>query len=211
YKDKLVDCVDNGRWSSPNYIVGRFREILDVPVYVLTKLVNKILWYNKKYEVVNFSVKEACSDLRVDIPDVLWMFGYKLCTSVESLNTGQFAYVCVWDNCVHKDIGFSYGLDYDLYRDAMEFEVRNWSRSFVFVIYDVGMSFKTGSSFCKIFCSLVCVKLSTQDYKKVQISVVLFSPLLRMFGYKLCTSIERLNTEMQWSLKSKTGLEALFL
>ncbi|GJZ43291.1 hypothetical protein Tco_0590546 [Tanacetum coccineum] len=71
-KDKLVDWIDNGRWSWRNYFVGKFREVLDVPIHVLTKLDNKILWYNKKYEVVNFSVKEACSALRVDIPDVLW-------------------------------------------------------------------------------------------------------------------------------------------
>ncbi|GJX65090.1 hypothetical protein Tco_0299433, partial [Tanacetum coccineum] len=48
--DKIVDWIDNGRWSWPNDWIRRFREVLDVPVPVLNELDDKAIWYNKKNE-----------------------------------------------------------------------------------------------------------------------------------------------------------------
>nr|GEU63311.1 hypothetical protein [Tanacetum cinerariifolium] len=51
---------------------GNFKDVLDVSVPILNDLEDKTIWFNKSFEEVNFSVKEVCSVLRVDMPSVMW-------------------------------------------------------------------------------------------------------------------------------------------
>ncbi|GJW09043.1 hypothetical protein Tco_1571466 [Tanacetum coccineum] len=87
-KDKIIDWIENGEWSWPNDWIGRFKDVLDVPVPVLNELEDKVVWYNKKNKVVNFSVKEACIAFRVDMPDVLYLIwdSIKVMAKLDSLS-----------------------------------------------------------------------------------------------------------------------------
>ncbi|GJX07043.1 RNA-directed DNA polymerase, eukaryota, reverse transcriptase zinc-binding domain protein [Tanacetum coccineum] len=70
--DKLVDWIDNGKWTWPNEWFRRFNDVINIPVPILNELNDKAIWFNKKYEVMDFSVKEACNVLRTDMPSVMW-------------------------------------------------------------------------------------------------------------------------------------------
>ncbi|GKA31462.1 RNA-directed DNA polymerase, eukaryota, reverse transcriptase zinc-binding domain protein [Tanacetum coccineum] len=64
---KLRDSIWPFEWSE------LFSEVIDVPVPVLSSdSVDKALWFNKKNEEVQFSVKEAWKVLRIDGPEVMW-------------------------------------------------------------------------------------------------------------------------------------------
>ncbi|GJZ25190.1 ribonuclease H-like domain-containing protein [Tanacetum coccineum] len=83
-RDKIRDFVGskigNGKscyiwfdkWHSKGPLCKNFKDVLDVPVPVLNDLEDKTIWFNKKFEEVDFSMKVVCSVLRVDIPSVLW-------------------------------------------------------------------------------------------------------------------------------------------
>nr|GEV46298.1 hypothetical protein [Tanacetum cinerariifolium] len=51
----------------------RFKDVLDVPVPILNEFEDKSIWFNKKFEEINFSVKEVCNVLRSDMPSVKWL------------------------------------------------------------------------------------------------------------------------------------------
>ncbi|GJY87332.1 RNA-directed DNA polymerase, eukaryota, reverse transcriptase zinc-binding domain protein [Tanacetum coccineum] len=69
--DKIVDRIRNNKWTWPSDWSRNFKDVLNVSVPVLNDLEDKTIWFNKKFEEVDFSVKEVCSVLRVDIPSVL--------------------------------------------------------------------------------------------------------------------------------------------
>ncbi|GJV95336.1 RNA-directed DNA polymerase, eukaryota, reverse transcriptase zinc-binding domain protein [Tanacetum coccineum] len=71
--DKLVDWIDNGKWTWPNEWFRRFNDVLNIHVPILNELNDKAIWFNKKYEAMDFSVKEACNVLRTDMPSVMWV------------------------------------------------------------------------------------------------------------------------------------------
>nr|GEU59850.1 integrase, catalytic region, zinc finger, CCHC-type, peptidase aspartic, catalytic [Tanacetum cinerariifolium] len=50
----------------------RFKDVLDVLIPVLNEFEDKAIWFNKKFEEINFSVKEVCNVLRYDMPSVMW-------------------------------------------------------------------------------------------------------------------------------------------
>ncbi|GJV61916.1 RNA-directed DNA polymerase, eukaryota, reverse transcriptase zinc-binding domain protein [Tanacetum coccineum] len=69
--DKIVDRIRNNKWTWLNDWSRNFKDVLDVLVPVLNDLEDKTIWFNK-FEEVDFSMKEVCSVLRVDMPSVLW-------------------------------------------------------------------------------------------------------------------------------------------
>lgn len=70
-KDKVADWIDNNNWKCSDWY-RRFDSVIDVPVPNLNEFNDKAVWFNKKNEVMNFSVKEVCNVIRRDVPDVLW-------------------------------------------------------------------------------------------------------------------------------------------
>ncbi|GKE79808.1 RNA-directed DNA polymerase, eukaryota, reverse transcriptase zinc-binding domain protein [Tanacetum coccineum] len=70
---KVVDLIDNNVWCWPSEWNDRFSEVTNVPVHVINQdSIDKAIWFNKKNEEVQFSVKEAWKVLRIDVPKVLW-------------------------------------------------------------------------------------------------------------------------------------------
>nr|GEU40319.1 hypothetical protein [Tanacetum cinerariifolium] len=182
-KDKIIDWIDNGRWSWPNDWIRRFREALDVHVPVLNKLDDKAIWYNKKNEVVNFNVKEACSAFRVDMPDVL-------CCDFAKIIWGRIKVMAkldnlsnVWVEVVYgsRDVGIAaniWGLPrlglkgtYGLIDDM---DIHN-------VLYSLWWleEYQDDKLMKDLVYCIVCI-IWLQDYKKVQMSV-LFISLVRFF------------------------------
>ncbi|GJS48870.1 RNA-directed DNA polymerase, eukaryota, reverse transcriptase zinc-binding domain protein [Tanacetum coccineum] len=70
---KVADLICGNNWIWPIEWSELFSEVIDVPVPVLSSdSVDKALWFNKKNEEVQFSVKEAWKVLRIDGPEVMW-------------------------------------------------------------------------------------------------------------------------------------------
>ncbi|GJZ37317.1 RNA-directed DNA polymerase, eukaryota, reverse transcriptase zinc-binding domain protein [Tanacetum coccineum] len=70
---KVADLICENNWIWPIEWSELFSEVIDVPVPVLSSdSVDKALWFNKKNEEVQFSVKEAWKVLRIDGPEVMW-------------------------------------------------------------------------------------------------------------------------------------------
>ncbi|GKA66800.1 RNA-directed DNA polymerase, eukaryota, reverse transcriptase zinc-binding domain protein, partial [Tanacetum coccineum] len=71
--DKVADLIYGNNWIWPFEWSELFSEVIDVPVPVLSSdYVDKALWFNKKNEEVQFSVKEAWKVLRIDGPEGIW-------------------------------------------------------------------------------------------------------------------------------------------
>ncbi|GJV66513.1 RNA-directed DNA polymerase, eukaryota, reverse transcriptase zinc-binding domain protein [Tanacetum coccineum] len=69
---KVADLICGNNWIWPIEWSELFSEVIDVPVPVLSSdSVDKALWFNKKNEEVQFSVKEAWKVLRIDGPEVI--------------------------------------------------------------------------------------------------------------------------------------------
>ncbi|GJX45713.1 hypothetical protein Tco_0262389, partial [Tanacetum coccineum] len=56
------------KWTWPSDWIRRFRYVLDVHIPMLNEVDDKVVWFNKKLEEVNFSVKEASNVLKEDMP-----------------------------------------------------------------------------------------------------------------------------------------------
>ncbi|GKC42596.1 hypothetical protein Tco_1060318, partial [Tanacetum coccineum] len=70
--NKVVDRIQNNMWTWPSDWTRRFKDVLDVSVLILNEFEDKAIWFNKKFEEINFSVKEVCNVLRYDMPSVMW-------------------------------------------------------------------------------------------------------------------------------------------
>ncbi|GJW96434.1 hypothetical protein Tco_0178242 [Tanacetum coccineum] len=55
--DKIVDRIRNNKWTWPSDWSRNFKDVLDVPVPVLNDLEDKTIWFNKKFEDVDFSLR----------------------------------------------------------------------------------------------------------------------------------------------------------
>ncbi|GJR58907.1 hypothetical protein Tco_1501069 [Tanacetum coccineum] len=69
----IADCrVLVEKW--PSEWSDLFSEVINVLVLVLSQdSVDKAIWFNKKNEEIQFSVKEAWKVLRIDVPKVMWI------------------------------------------------------------------------------------------------------------------------------------------
>ncbi|GJS31911.1 RNA-directed DNA polymerase, eukaryota, reverse transcriptase zinc-binding domain protein [Tanacetum coccineum] len=65
----LCDFIDNGKWIWPRDWNGRFNEVLDVLVPVISNdLEDKVIWIDKKGRQYNFSVSEAWKAIKTKFP-----------------------------------------------------------------------------------------------------------------------------------------------
>ncbi|GJZ47911.1 hypothetical protein Tco_0601743 [Tanacetum coccineum] len=68
---KVIDLVDNNSWSWPIDWVGRYDEVLNVPVLVLNnELKDRTYWCNKKGKEKQFSVSEVWKAIKHDYPKI---------------------------------------------------------------------------------------------------------------------------------------------
>ncbi|GJX76495.1 RNA-directed DNA polymerase, eukaryota, reverse transcriptase zinc-binding domain protein [Tanacetum coccineum] len=70
---KVADLIDINGWKWPNGWNELFSEVVNVQVpNLIHDCSDKVLWFNKENDEVQFSVKEAWKVLRDDVPKVMW-------------------------------------------------------------------------------------------------------------------------------------------
>ncbi|GJS56145.1 hypothetical protein Tco_0629507 [Tanacetum coccineum] len=73
-EEKVADLIDINRWKWPNGWNELFSEVVNVQVpNLIHDCSDKVLWFNKENDEVQFSVKEAWKVLRDDVPKVMWI------------------------------------------------------------------------------------------------------------------------------------------
>ncbi|GKA98534.1 RNA-directed DNA polymerase, eukaryota, reverse transcriptase zinc-binding domain protein, partial [Tanacetum coccineum] len=99
---KVADLICENNWIWPFEWSELFSEVIDVPVPVLSSdSVDKVLWFNKKNEEVQFSVKVAWKVLRNDGPEIGFPDGLVLITwSVHFVKAAKTLTVTFFSNAV---------------------------------------------------------------------------------------------------------------